>query len=65
MAEGEVPGVVVTDAPPDAAEVLFIDPAEADSAVSLFTTLGRRAQTVRVRFPASRVRSGLFPTLAT
>jgi len=61
FAEGEVPGIVVSDAPAEAAEVLFLDPAEAAGALGLLAMLGRRARTVRVALPREAGATGLVP----
>jgi hypothetical protein len=60
LVEGDVPGVVVENAPSEA-EVLFVDPATAASALSLLAMLGRRAQTVRVALPRASDATGLLP----
>jgi hypothetical protein len=61
IADGEIPGVVVEDASAEAAEVLFVDPATAASALSLLTMLGRRADIVRVALPNESLATGLIP----
>jgi hypothetical protein len=61
MADGEIPGVVVEDASAEAAEVLFVDPATAASALSLLAMLGRRADIVRVALPNESLATGLIP----
>jgi hypothetical protein len=61
LVEGDAPGVVVENAPSEAAEVLFVDPATAASALSLLAMLGRRAETVRVALRSASDTTGLLP----
>ncbi len=43
LAEGEAPGITLTGAPAEAAELLFLDPADGATALSLLAVLGSRA----------------------
>ena len=61
LAEGKAPGIAVTDAPVGAVEVLFLDPANGASALSLLAALGDRARQVRVALPVTADATGLIP----
>jgi hypothetical protein len=59
-AEGEVPAIVVSDAPAEVAELLFLDPGEASGALSLLASRGRGARSVRVALPRDADTTGLI-----
>jgi hypothetical protein len=59
VAEGEVPGAALTGAPAEAAEVLFLDPADGAGALSLLVMLGDRGRTVLVALPPEADATGL------
>jgi hypothetical protein len=61
LAEGRVPGIAITGAPPEATEVLFLDPADAAGALDLLAALGGRARGVRVALPGEAGPGGLVP----
>jgi len=61
LVEGEVPGLAVTDAPTEATEVLFLDPADGATALSLLAALGNRGRSVRVALPGQADPTGLIP----
>jgi hypothetical protein len=61
LAEGKVPGIAITGAPAEAAEVLFLDPPDGTSALSLLAALGDRARSVRVALPSKADPTGLIP----
>jgi hypothetical protein len=61
LAEGKVAGIAVTGAPAEAAEVLFLDPADGARARSLLAALGGRGRSVRVALPSEADTTGLIP----
>ena len=61
LAAGKVPGITVTGAPAEAAELLFLDPANGTDAISLLATLGERGRRVRVALPPESDPNGLIP----
>lgn len=61
LSGGRVPGIAVTGAPPEATEVLFLDPADAAGALDLLAGLGGRARGVRVALPGEAGPGGLVP----